>query len=94
MAYGIIGLILLAGVGWGVFMARTKAGADRAAKFSKPNYRGGVRRFTHGGPRIESDEQRSELIMRNRERYDPTIDRLDPRHKDYQERGGSPPAED
>jgi hypothetical protein len=51
----------------------------------KPRYRGGsVRRFARAGRAIvQTDEQRTELIMNNRDRYDASIDRLDPHHPEY-----------
>jgi hypothetical protein len=84
MAYLIIGLLILFIVTWAIYMSRTQN--DRKVKFETPRYRAGgrVRRFTHGGHTIiQTDEQRSELIMNNRVQYDPSIDRLDPRHPDY-----------
>lgn len=93
MAYLIILGIVLVVVGWAVYMSKSKAGANRALKTRKPGYVGGIRRLGHGKERIESDEQRSESILRNRERYDPTVDRLDPRHPEYKRPEEPPPAE-
>jgi hypothetical protein len=70
-------------------MSKTSKDPNRDVKFEKPRYRGGsVRRFARAGRAIvQTDEQRTELIMKNRVRYDPSIDRLDPRHKDYKSPG-------
>ena len=82
MVYAIIALIFLLPLLWGIYMSR-RAKAGHGEKFAKPKYLG-IQVFTHGGrKRVQSDVQRSELILENRERYDHSIDRLDPRHKDY-----------
>jgi hypothetical protein len=85
MAYLIIALIIVFVVTWATYMSRTHNDPNRKVKFEKPRYRGGsVRRFARAGRTIiQTDEQRSEHIMNSRDRYDPSIDRLDPRHPDY-----------
>jgi hypothetical protein len=81
MAYLIIGLFIVFLVAWAWYMSKTHN--NRKVKFQKPRV-GGVRRFARAGRVIvQTDEQRSELIMNNRVRYDPSIDRLDPRHPEY-----------
>jgi hypothetical protein len=81
MAYLIIGLFIVFLVAWAWYMSKTHK--QREVKFQKPRV-GGVRRFARAGRVIvQTDEQRSELIMKNRVRYDPSIDRLDPRHPEY-----------
>ncbi|HEV2427170.1 MAG TPA: hypothetical protein VGS61_02985 [Acidimicrobiales bacterium] len=93
MPYLIIGVIVLIAVGWGVYKSKKGATGQSLAKANRPQFRGPVRRFSHGGKqRIQTDEQRSEVIMNSRQQYDPSIDRLDPRHPDYRERGESPSA--
>jgi hypothetical protein len=83
MAYLIIGLFIVFLVAWAWYMSKTHN--ERKVKFHKPGYRSGsVRRFARAGRVIvQTDEQRSELIMNNRVKYDPSIDRLDPRHPEY-----------
>jgi hypothetical protein len=84
MAYAIILGFIVVVVAWGAFMSR-RAKAGHAEKQPRSFHRGAIRRYAFGGRKIvQSDEQRSEVILENRERYDPSIDRLDPRHKDYQ----------
>ncbi|MGB8197089.1 MAG: hypothetical protein WCF25_08810 [Acidimicrobiales bacterium] len=89
MAYLIIGLIIFFIVAWAWYMSKTQD--KRKVKFEKPRYRGGsVRRFARAGRTVvQTDEQRSELIMNNRVRYDPSIDRLDPRHPEYKKPQGT-----
>jgi hypothetical protein len=83
MAYAIIAALFIAVMGWALFMSR-RAKKGHTDKFVKPNFRGPVRRYPLAGKKIiQTDEQRSEVILANRDRYDPTIDLLDPRHKDY-----------
>jgi hypothetical protein len=99
MAYLIIGLIIVFVVIWAAYMSKTHNDPNRKVKFEKARYRGGsVRRYARAGRTIvQTDEQRSELIMNNRVRYDPSIDRLDPRHPEYKNRVTdevSPSAED
>jgi hypothetical protein len=85
MAYVIIGLFIFFIVVWAAYMSKASKDPSRQGKMEKPRHRGGsVRRFARAGRVIvQTDEQRSELIMNNRVRYDHSIDRLDPRHKDY-----------
>jgi hypothetical protein len=87
MAYLIIGLIVFFVLTWAFYMSRTHKEEHRSAKFERPSYRSGsIRRFARAGRVIvQTEEQRSELIMNNRDRYDPTIDRLDPRHPEYKQ---------
>jgi hypothetical protein len=91
MAYAIIAGLFVAVMGWAVFMSRRSKGGH-VDKFAKPNFRGPVRRFPVAGKKIvQTDEQRSEVILANRDQYDPTIDLLDPRHKNY--KGPSTPSQ-
>ena len=84
MAYLIIGLIVFFIVVWGLYMSRTHSDPNRPVKFEKTRFRGPIRRFARAGrPIIQTDEQRTEHIMNTRDRYDPSIDRLDPRHPNY-----------
>jgi hypothetical protein len=74
----------IVGLGYAYFMTHTKAGQRRAEKFVKPNFMGSVRRTSRlGRPVIQSDEQRSEAILANRDQYDPSIDLFDPRNQNY-----------
>lgn len=83
MAYLIIAVLIVAVFSWAVFMSR-RSKKGHIEKFAKPNFRGPVRRYPVAGRKvIQSDEQRSEVMMQNRDRYDPSIDLLDPRHPDY-----------
>jgi hypothetical protein len=84
VAYLIIGLIILFVVMWATWMSRTHNDPSRPVKFEKTKFRGPIRRYARAGRTIiQTDEQRSEVIMNNRVRYDPSIDRLDPRHPEY-----------
>jgi hypothetical protein len=85
MAYLIIGLFIVFVIAWAWYQSRTHNDAKRKEKFNRPGYRSGsVRRFARAGRVIvQTDEQRSELIMNNRVNYDASIDRLDPRHPEY-----------
>ena len=84
MAYLIIGLIIFFVLVWATYMSKASKDPHRKVTMEKPKYLSGVRRYGRAGRAIvQTDEQRSELIMNNRERYDASIDRLDPHHKDY-----------
>jgi hypothetical protein len=86
VAYLIIGLIVLFVVVWATYMSRTHNDPNRKEKFEKTSFRGPIRRYARAGRTIiQTDEQRSEVIMNNRVRYDPSIDRLDPRHPEYKQ---------
>jgi hypothetical protein len=89
VAYIIIGLFIFFIVVWATYMSKTSKDPNRKVKMEKPGYHSGsVRRFARAGRVIvQTDEQRSELIMNNRVQYDHSIDRLDPRHKDYKKPG-------
>jgi hypothetical protein len=92
VALTIILVLIFGAIVWGVFMTHTKSGARRSQKFQKPNYLGAVRRYSRlGRPVIQTDEQRSEVMRMNRDRYDPSIDLLDPRNEKY--RGDDQPGE-
>lgn len=94
MPYLIIAALIVVILGWAVYMSKTKSGANRANKFVQPQWHGPVRRFSRGGrPIVQSDEQRTELIVQNRERYDPSIDRLDPRNAQYKGPNGAASSE-
>ncbi|MGA2124197.1 MAG: hypothetical protein ABSG58_07215 [Acidimicrobiales bacterium] len=87
MAVTILVILIFGCICFGVYKGRSQRAAQNSGKL---NYRarmgGGVRRFTSlGRPVITSDQQRAEWIQLNRDRYDASIDRLDPRHADYQE---------
>jgi hypothetical protein len=91
VALTIILVLIFGAIVWGVFMTHTKSGARRSQQFQKPNYLGTVRRHSQlGRPVIQTDEQRSEVLRMNRDRYDPSIDLLDPRNEKY--RGGDQPG--
>jgi hypothetical protein len=84
MAYLIIGLLIFFVLVWAAYMSKASKDPNRKVKMEKPKYLGGPRRYARAGRVIvQTDEQRSEIIMKNRDRYDASIDRLDPRHKDY-----------
>ena len=83
MAYAIIAGLFIAVMGWAVFMSH-RAKRGHGEKFAKANFLGPVRRYPVGGKKIvQSDVQRSEVILANRDRYDPSIDLVDPHHRDY-----------
>jgi hypothetical protein len=87
MALTIILLLLFGAVVWAALVTHTRAGAQRAAKFDKPRWHGSVRRYSRlGRPVIQTDEQRTEWIQMNRDRYDPSIDLLDPRNPNFREK--------
>jgi hypothetical protein len=87
MAYLIIALIVLFVLMWATYMSRTHNDPNRKEKFEKTRFRGPLRRYARAGRTIiQTDEQRSEFIMNNRDTYDPAIDRLDPRHPEYKQR--------
>jgi hypothetical protein len=83
--YLIIGLGIFFVLVWATYMSKASKDPNRKVQMEKPRYRGGsVRRFARAGRAIvQTDEQRSELILNNRDRYDPSIDRLDPRHPEF-----------
>jgi hypothetical protein len=84
MAYLIILLAIFFIVTWATYMSRRSKDPGQKVKFEKTTFRGPIRRYARAGRTIiQSDEQRSEVIMNNRVRYDPSIDRLDPRHPEY-----------
>ena len=84
MAYLNIGLIVLFVVTWATYMSRTHNDPNRKEKFEKTSFRGPIRRYARAGRTIiQTDEQRSELIMNSRVRYDPSLDCLDPRNPEY-----------
>jgi hypothetical protein len=84
MALTIFAILIFGCVCFGVYKGQSQRAAKNAGRL---NYRvrlGGVRRYGRlGRPVITSDEQRSEWIHLHRDRYDASIDRLDPRHEDY-----------
>jgi hypothetical protein len=88
VAYLIIGLIIIFVLIWATYKSKMSKDPNRKVEFEKPKYwSGSVRRFSRAGRVIvQTDEQRAEQIMNNRDRYDPSIDRLDPRHPEYKSR--------
>jgi hypothetical protein len=86
VAYTIIALVILGCIFWGWFKSHPARVARNAGKPQKQLRYGYVRRSSPlGRPVIQSDEQRSEVMWANRDRYDPSLDRLDPRHEDHQD---------
>jgi hypothetical protein len=87
VAYLIIGLIIFFILVWATYKSKTSKDPHRKVQMEKPKYRSGsVRRYARPGrPIIQTDEQRAEHIANTRDRYDPSIDRLDPHHKDYKQ---------
>ena len=83
MAYLIVGLVVFFILIWAFYMSKASKDPKRKVKFEKPRRKGANRYGRLGRPIVQTDEQRSELIMRNRVNYDPSIDLLDPRNKDY-----------
>jgi|HubBroStandDraft_6_1064221.scaffolds.fasta_scaffold2373809_2 hypothetical protein len=90
MAYLIIGLVIAFVLMWATYMSKTHNDPNRKVRFEKTRYRGPLRRYARAGRTIiQTDEQRSELMMKNRDRYDASIDRLDPRHPQYKKPASS-----
>jgi hypothetical protein len=86
MAYVILAALILSGVCWGFYKSGSRGAARNSGRPQRQFRYGYVRRFSPlGRSPIQSDEQRSEVMRANRDRYDPSIDRLDPRNKDYRD---------
>ena len=85
MPYVIIAFVIVACVTYGVFKSNPRRVAKNAGKAQQPFRYGYFRRVTRlGRPGVQSDEQRAEIMEANRDQYDPSLDRLDPRNKNYQ----------
>jgi hypothetical protein len=86
VAYLIIGLIIVFVLIWATYKSKMAKDPHGNVEMEKPRW--SSRRFARAGRVIvQTPEQRAEQIMMNRDRYDPSIDRLDPHHKDYKEPG-------
>jgi hypothetical protein len=86
VALTIVVILVFACFCFGVYKSRSQRASKNAGKLNYRARSGGVRRFARlGRPVIQTDEQRSEWIQLNRDRYDASIDRLDPHHADYQD---------
>lgn len=82
MAILIIGVLAISILSWAIMMSRSSRSHEWNARAVKPRM-GRVRLFRFGAPIIQTPEQKTEWLLQNRERYDPSLDRLDPRNRNF-----------